>query len=140
MAGTHYFVIVSSCDHPVFERFVLPKTRDTQQKDPGRDLLQFIAHSALDAIDELMWKSKEMYLKTVDNFNEWLVSGYVTPSKARFILVHDGRNDDIIKSFFQDVHDLYGKALANPLHNPHQTIRSKRFDERMDILLRRLHV
>ncbi|RYR34765.1 hypothetical protein Ahy_A10g049781 isoform A [Arachis hypogaea] len=44
------------------------------------------------------------------------------------MLLHDSRNDDGIKSFFQDVHELYIKTLLNPLYLPGSRITSSHFD------------
>jgi hypothetical protein len=43
----------------------------------------------------------------VDRFNNLFVTAFVTPGNTRFLLLHDGKNDDIIRSFFQEVYDFY---------------------------------
>lgn len=48
-----------------------------------------------------------LLLQTVDRFNNLFVTAYVTPGNARFLLLHDGRNDDSIRTFFTEVHELY---------------------------------
>lgn len=45
--------------------------------------------------------------QAVDKFNALTVTAFVTPGSARFLLLHDGRNDDSIKSFFTEVYEAY---------------------------------
>lgn len=130
-----YFVIVGTRDNPIYEAEIAPSNPNQQprMREENRHLNQFIVHAALDMVDEMLWASKEMYLKVVDKFNEWLVSAYVTATGAtftgegssfvskltivlspfkgmRFMLLHEPMKSDDIKNFFFECHELYLKV------------------------------
>lgn len=77
------FTIVSKDDFPVFE---LPLESLVKRKDYVQ-LHDFILHASLDAVDSVQWNSNNMYLKTVDRFNELTVTCLLTPSSKKSILI-----------------------------------------------------
>jgi hypothetical protein len=107
------------------------------QKDEAAHLHQFILHASLDIVQDVVWTTNAMYLKLVDKFNDLLVSVYVTAGHTRLMLLHDSRNEDGIKNFFQEVHELYIKMLLNPLYVPGSHITSPFFDTRVRTLARK---
>ncbi|KAK1621039.1 hypothetical protein QYE76_026556 [Lolium multiflorum] len=110
MASTACFVIVSKNDIPIYEAEVgsAPKKEDLAYHH------QFILHAALDVVQDLAWTTN-----------------------AIFMLLHDSRSEDGIKSFFQEVHELYIKIFLNPLYLPGSRIASSHFDTKVRALARR---
>ena len=78
----------------------------------------------MDVIEQLQWTTNQMYLKTVDKYNELMVTCLLTPSSkilnftldsidAKFLLLHEGRSEDAIKSFFNEVYELFVKVRSH---------------------------
>ncbi|EOY04763.1 SNARE-like superfamily protein isoform 1 [Theobroma cacao] len=133
MATTACFIIVSRNDIPIYEAEV----GSAAKREDAAQLHQFILHAALDIVQDLAWTTSAMFLKAIDRFNDLVVSVYVTAGHTRFMLLHDSRNDDGIKSFFQEVHELYIKVLLNPLYLPGSRITSSHFDTKVRALARK---
>ncbi|XP_068644253.1 transport protein particle 20 kDa subunit-like isoform X2 [Aristolochia californica] len=125
MASTACFIIVSRNDIPIYEA----ELGSAIKKEDAAHQHQFILHAALDIVQDLAWTTSAMFLKAMDRFTDLSVSV--------LMLLHDSRNEDGIKSFFQEVHELYIKIFLNPLYLPGSRITSSHFDTKVRALARK---
>ena len=88
-------------------------------------------------VDDSAWVTQNIYLRTVDKFNDFFISAHVTAGHIKLMLLHDVRNEDGIKNFFNEVYELYVKVLLNPFYKVNSAINSSIFDARVKILGRR---
>eukprot|EP01097_Dermamoeba_algensis_P007117 TRINITY_DN4467_c0_g1_i1.p1 TRINITY_DN4467_c0_g1~~TRINITY_DN4467_c0_g1_i1.p1 ORF type:complete len:139 (-),score=29.25 TRINITY_DN4467_c0_g1_i1:242-658(-) len=133
-ANTLMFIIVGKNDTPLYEADFIP----VQKKDASQlQLCQFVLHSSLDIVDEMVWKNNSMFLKAVDRFGDMIVSAFVTANHVRFLLLHDFRSEDGIKNFFTEVYELYLKVVLNPFYSYNSPITSTVFDNRVRGLAKR---
>ena len=107
------------------------------QREDNSHLNQFIIHAALDMVEDSVWGTQNMLFKSVDKFNDYLISAFVTAGHVKLMLLHDVRNEDGIKNFFHDVHELYIKVLLNPFYTPNSPITSPTFHSRVTTLGRK---
>lgn len=130
--------MVGRKDNPIYELDLqnTPPNKNSQaaadpKKDDSKPLNQLIVHSALDAVEEAAWTTTSMYLKVVDKYNESFISAFISAGSIKLLLLHDTKNEDGIKNFFQDVHETYIKILMNPFYEPSSKIISAVFDTKV---------
>ncbi|KAL7267057.1 TRAPP subunit [Rhizina undulata] len=131
-----YFAIVGTKDNPIYEaEFGTWKQGGdgvSRFREEQRPMNQFIVHSSLDLVEEIQWATSSMYMKVVDRFNnDLLVSCFLTAGNIKFLLLHDMRADDAIRSFFLEIYDLYTKTLMNPFYEVDMKITSYVFDQKV---------
>lgn len=129
------FVIASAADLLYECRLSAGASREDQQH-----VHQFVLNSALDMVEEKKWLSTAMHLKVVDEFNDLQVHAWVAANGARMLLLHQAAADDVgrrarvedsVRSFFEEVNELYVKVALNPFNEKDQAIDSPVFDKRV---------
>ena len=124
------FAIVSSEDKLLYSADL---TSASVEREEPPHLDEFVLYAALDSVDRLRSFSNEAYLRVVDRFNEFQVSGFLAVSGVRLLLLHRpggtlGTGEEVIRIFFQEVYLLYCRLVLNPYYILHTRISSSKFD------------
>ena len=123
------FMIVSPDDCQVFEM------KAKSFPDNISYLHELIGYASLDFVENKEWSENKMYISQVDKFNDFYVNCFSTAGRMRFILIHKGYNDDLIKNFFNEVYENYVKTLLNPFIDKNTKILSSNFEEKIKNLM-----
>lgn len=88
---------------------------ETQEPPPSAGSLRLAVNPLLLPSPPLaplptLLRAPRRYLKVVDRHESQMVSAYVTPGGYRFMLLHESRNEEGIRAFFQEVHELLLKV------------------------------
>jgi len=84
-----------------------------------------------------MWGTQNMFLKGVDSYYNLVVSAWVTAAHTKFLLLHEPRGEDGVRTFFNEVHELYLRVALNPFQAAGAPIKSPGFDQRVRALARK---
>ncbi|KZT62251.1 Sedlin, partial [Calocera cornea HHB12733] len=88
------------------------------RKHPSPLKYHFIAHTALDIIEERLANGLDAYLGLLHTLEDQAVYGYVTPTRIR-IVVSIALTDTLVRdadmiTIFKSLHTAYARSLANP--------------------------
>lgn len=132
MSSPILFVIVGK-NEPLFEAEI-----DTHsggggggQNDLSTRQNYFVLHSALDLVEKSAWTTNSMYLRVVDKVNHQQVSTFLTAANVKFMLLHGGKGEEVVKNFFNEVYGYYVKLSMNPFYKYDTPITSKAFEARV---------
>ena len=77
-----FFCILALGDIPIYQT----QLQSSASKLQKEDLIQFIIHAALDAVEQKVWTSNSMYFRNVDKFNDVSISAFVTAGRQEYTI------------------------------------------------------
>lgn len=87
-------------------------SQQQQQNELSTRQNYFVLHSALDLVEKSVYSTSNMYLRVVDKVNQQQVSTFVTAANVKFMLLHGGKGEEVIKNFFGEVYGYYVKVRS----------------------------
>ncbi|OHT00763.1 hypothetical protein TRFO_32449 [Tritrichomonas foetus] len=87
-------------------------------------LFQFILYASLDSLD---LKDPTQYRESIDTYESYSISAFVTPGQTTFLLLHPKKKSEIIRKFFHQVHSYYAQLLMNPFYDVRTPIEDEQF-------------
>ncbi|CAJ0824933.1 11964_t:CDS:2 [Entrophospora sp. SA101] len=121
---SYYFAIVGTKDNPIYELELggaSSMVKSLSIEGIKKDLSDFLIE----------------YLKSIDKFNEWHISSMISAGNIKFMLLHETKNEDGIRNFFNEAYELYIKILMNPFYEVNSTITSVPFDTKVKFIAKK---
>lgn len=123
--------------------------------DNDKALHEFILFAALDMFEVAIKKTNTPFLSIIDRYptttvlcsfliylfykryGDWMVSGYLSATGERLLLLHDVKLEDGIKQFFTEAHDLFTKFTLNPFYELGSEILSGPFEVKIRLMAKK---
>ena len=133
MAAAPVLFVIVGKNEPLYEAEIDTSTgiHSSSSGDLSTRQNYFVLHSALDLVDKSAWTTNSMYLRVVDKVNHQQVSTFLTAANVKFMLLHSGKGEEVVKNFFNEVYQYYVKLSMNPFYKFDTPISSKAFDARV---------
>lgn len=133
---SYYFVVLGSTNEPLYELDIgtYKQNGDGSVNFPAeiRELKQFIANASLDVLENMQFKTNQIFFKNIDSFYGYANYIYLTQGNTKFILLTNCKNhDESIRQFCIEVNELYVKKLLSPFYDTNTAIRSRVFDAKI---------
>lgn len=120
MSSSQVLFVIVGRNEPLFEVEIdtshssgSNSTGANQQQSSKNELATrqnyFVLHSSLDIVEKSAWTTNNMYLRVVDKVNQQQISTFLTAANVKFMLLHGGKGEEVIKNFFNEVYGYYVK-------------------------------
>ena len=133
MAAAPVLFVIVGKKEPLYEAEIDTSTgiHSSSSGDLSTRQNYFVLHSALDLVEKSAWTTNSMYLRVVDKVNHQQVSTFLTAANVKFMLLHSGKGEEVVKNFFNEVYQYYVKLSMYPFYKFDTPISSKAFDARV---------
>jgi len=132
MAASNLLFLIVGTSEPLYSaEFLKIPTAAAASTDSTKQYFSFLLHSSLDTLLPLAGTTSATFLRTVARLPPFSVSAFLTPSGVKLLLLHPGRPDETLKSFFNECYEVYVKYQMNPFAKFDEPITSKAFDARV---------
>ena len=121
MSSSQVLFVIVGRNEPLFEAEIdtshssSANTGGASQQQSSKNELAtrqnyFVLHSSLDMVEKSAWTTNNMYLRVVDKVNQQQISTFLTAANVKFMLLHGGKGEEVIKNFFNEVYGYYVKV------------------------------
>ncbi|ODV86370.1 hypothetical protein CANARDRAFT_231977 [[Candida] arabinofermentans NRRL YB-2248] len=139
---SYYFTIIGTNDTPIYELEIgtYKQSGDGKPNFPIeiKEIQQFIVNASLDILQDVQFKSNQIFTKNLDSFYGYQIYSFLTQGNCKFLISTNAKNhDESIRQFFIEINELYVKNLLSPFYNLNDPIRSTGFDSRVRMLAKK---